>query len=260
MRKLFPLFLILMVLFVSSLALAETVPDAELYGQHVNDDGIVITEKTGSQFINLDYIKNRDGGYYKDVNGKNPQAAQLTIRAEAYIPCYIKMTVTGNMGNSVLESFGPGAAAISTAQKYYMLFDNEVGGYVDGDWAVLGHGKNAEIQPGDDVFIQGCDQLKVVVYANDTFRYDVIGAALVAASNVDTTIASPLLPLHMRSKVDDGDWDLFIFDGDKADTVRIAERPATDTITALHQFRVPYTLSTAHGQYNGNITLKAYTI
>ncbi|MDD2430381.1 MAG: hypothetical protein PHD88_09250 [Firmicutes bacterium] len=268
MRKLFP-FLLLIVLLVSGLAFADDVgvelnnaptPEEIAYAQHVNDDGVIIVERIGSQYVILDYIQNRTGGYYKDVNGKNPQSTQLTIRTEAYIPCYIKMTVTGNYGNSVLESFGPGAEAITTARNYFLLFDNEVGGYVDGDWGILGHGRNAEIAPGDDVFIQACDQIKVEVYANDTFQYDVIASALKAAANVDTEIASNVLPLHMRYSVDSGDWIEKQFLTLDQETVLIAERPATDSVEALHQFRVPYTTSTAHGQYDGKLILKAYTI
>jgi len=255
MRKFLPLLLLVLVM-VSSFALAEdafVVPKGN-YDDHVNDDGLIVSNVTDYSAVILPFI-DRDG-YYLDVNVTNDntrQTAIINLRTEAYIPCYIKLEVKGNQGRSSAESFGPGAWAETNTHANYMLaFDNEIGGFVNEAWEFIGHGRNAEIRPGEGFYIYGCDIFEVKVFANDNFKYEVISAPLAGANNAT-------LDLQMKSKVDAGDWgDTVTFD--EAKTILIDEKPACSSLTALHQFRVPYLSTTAHGRYNGTVTFKAYTI
>lgn len=270
MRKFFPLVLVLLVVMVSSFAFADSLVDLTNYGEHVGDNGIIIvtdidrsqTPGKENKYVVLQEL-NRTS-YYFDNNAGDArnvtQGAEVTIKTEAYIPCYLTMTVLGNQGKTVIESFGPGAHGAEAPTGYILAFDNEIGGFVNEDWASLGHGKNAELAPGAEIYIQGCDLFKVDVYANDSFKYEVWGKAL-KSSNADTTVASKLLPLEMRSKIDAGNWGAKrIFAAEAAEVEPIAQRAATQSLSVYHQFRVPYTTSTAHGKYTGNVVFKAYTI
>jgi len=118
-------------------------------------DGI---EWTSGEAINLASI-NRDAEHL-DTNKKendDDQNVEIEVTAEAYIPCYLELKVAGNTKSLKGQSFGPDAIAKSSSYGTNMEFDNEMGGFVDGDWKALGHGKNAEIEPGDNVYIQACD-------------------------------------------------------------------------------------------------------
>lgn len=224
------------------------------YNDHVNDDGAVIWGATGERFSNDQTIQRK--GWYGDTDGKD-QVAQLNVEALAYIPCYLKMVFNGNDGMTSIESFGPRAEAIgsipsSTAGMYHMVFDNEVGGFVDGNWASLGHGRNAEIAPGPNVYIQACDVFKVQLFSNDEYKYDVISAPLTNGS------ASLNLEIGTSTAID-GTYDAQIFDAPK--TINIGgEFDACSYQTFFHRFRVPYAATTVHGAYSGNVTFKAYTI
>mgnify|MGYP000874254614 FL=1 len=266
MRKFLSLLLLVLVM-VSSLALADAVVEGSPapdplkggYDDHTKDNGVLISFATGNQYVVLPFINRSE--YYLDTN--NPDKAQKTtvnVRTEAYIPCYLKMTVLGNQGKTVIESFGPLAFGEHGPVGNYMLaFDNEIGGFLNENWELVGHGQNAELAPGKGYYIHGCDIFQVDVYANDTFKYEVISAPL-ANINADTSgTADKALNLQMRSKIDNGDWgttETFA----AAREILIAQRPACSTLTVQHQFRVPYLLTTAHGKYQGQVTFKAYTI
>lgn len=230
------------------------------YSNHVNDDGKVVVFGVSDSFVNLTGL-NR-AGWYSDVNGQNPQKAAVNITADAYIPCYIEMKVTGNQGQTTAESYGPGAEVVTgPAGGYWLLFDNEVGGFVDEGWNSMGHGKNAEIKPAPGVYIQGCDVFKVEIYANDTYKYEVESAPLNPAANVDISSANSndVLDLQMRTSVDNNVWGApVVFNSNII--APIISKQACDSTVALHQFRVPYNRNTAHGQYTGVVTFRAVTI
>lgn len=231
------------------------------YNAHVTDDGIVTSFNLNDNYTNLSGI-NRTS-WYSDNNGQNPQNTAVTVRAEAFIPCYIEMKVTGNRGQTIVQSYGPGASATRGPDaNYWLNFDNEIGGFVDENWNSLGHGKNAEVQPGNGVYIQGCDVFKVEVYANDTYKYQVESAPLTPVNaDISSPNANDVLDLQMRTSIDNNPWlaaaNSF---GTNNIAVIVASRAACDSLVALHQFRVPYSKNTAHGKYEGNVIFRAVTI
>jgi hypothetical protein len=236
---------ILVLLIICSLFAITTLVFASEPG---NNNGIAWTTVTGNNYVN-DTSINR-GSYYTDQDGKD-QTVQVKLTAKAYIPCYLKMEFTGNTGKTVIESFGPEAQGSVTPSNYLMIFDNEMGGFINGAWKGLGTGRNAEVAPGSDVYIAACDTFKVKIYANDDFQYDVIGAPL--------TNNGKKLDLEMGTSDSlAGTYTNTTFDDSK--TINIAIGAPCQTIEKYHKFRVPYTTDTAHGEYSGDVTFKAYTI
>jgi hypothetical protein len=235
--------------------------DAENYLYHQDDLGVVINTTISSANVNLTDIQNREpGAYTPDGNGAS-QSVQLALNAEAYIPCYLKMVVTTNLGRTALESFGPDAAASKQEDNYYLIFDNEIGGFVTEDWTVAGHGRNAEIEPGTGYYIRGCDQVKVELYSNDTYKYDITAAPLEPADgDVSSATADQNLDLQMRTMVDSGNWSATWSFGANGTEYPVSQKAACESATVYHDFRVPYLKTTAHGEYSGVIVLKAYTL
>lgn len=228
------------------------------YDDHLTDDGVIVWGETGERYSNTDLDRK---AWTPDTNGEG-QTAQLNVEALAYIPCYLKMEFNGNDGISILESFGPKKEGTNIAQAvgnipspqagmYHMVFDNEIGGFVDGSWASLGHGRNAEIAPGPNVYIQACDVFQVKVFSNDDFKYDVIGAPLTnGAASLNLEIGT--------SATIDGTYDAQVFDSLK--TINIGQGAPCTNLNYFHRFRVPYAANVAHGAYSGTVTFKAYTI
>lgn len=227
-------------------------------------DGIAINFNAGSEYVVLTGIDRSAITYDENTKAPVDQLVGVKVNAKAYIPCYIEMRVTGNTGETFIQSFGPEAQEVADHPRN-MVFDNEYGGFVDEYWASLGHGRNAEITPESGVYIQACDVFKVDVWANDTYRYQVESTPL---ANVDADISSPLsadvLNLDMRTCLDNaGVWGpTHTFTDDVTTHINIIEnqRAACESLTALHQFRVPYNRSIAHGEYNGAVYFKAFTI
>jgi hypothetical protein len=257
MKKMIVLGVICVLVLFSMTAFAD---DAQNYLAHEEDLGIVIDTTINGANTNLTYIHDREGTFTPDVNGAS-QSTELTLNAQAYIPCYLKMVVTGNTGRTSLESFGPGAEAAKQEGAYNLFFDNEIGGFITDDWSVVGHGRNAEIQPGTGYYIRGCDLFKVELYSNDTYKYEVTSQPL-AAIDADTSssVANKTLDLQMRTKVDAGAWTTTWSFGTNGQECPISQKAACESTTVIHDFRVPYLSTTAHGQYSGVVVLKAYTL
>jgi hypothetical protein len=213
-------------------------------------DGIVWTTSTADNNITDTSIKHYP--YSADQSGKD-LAAQVKLVAKAYIPCYLKMEFTGNTGKIIIEGISPNAQGNVTPNEYQMVFDNEIGGFVDGGWNGLGVGTNAVVAPASNVYIAAGDTFKVKVYSNDNFKYDVIGSPL-------TNNAGAVLYLEMG--VSDSPGGTYSNTTFKAanETVNIATGAPCATIEKYHRFRVPYTTTTMHGEYSGDIIFKAYTI
>jgi uncharacterized protein YxeA len=222
-----------------------------VFADNDNTDGVntATWTSTGSDYVNDDSIHR--GNYFADGDQVDGQEALVKMKAKAYIPCYLKLEFTGNQGKTLIESFGPNAQGEVAPTSYEIVFDNELGGFVDSTWSVLGTGSNAEIAPGADTYIAACDTFKVVVYSNDNFKYDVISAPL-TGSNGDLNL------IMGTSNIPNGTYSNDIFDAAK--TILIATGAPCTEITRYHKFAVPYTTSTAQGAYSGDITFKAYTI
>jgi hypothetical protein len=199
-------------------------------------------------------------GYY-DVNGTNDdnrQRVEITLPVEAYIPCFLEMRLTGNRGMTSVISYTDDKAAVAEPSEYLIVFDNEVGGFLNEDWESLGHGQFAQVNPGydlDKVYIGACDYFGVEVISNAKYKYEVESDALTHSSVADTE-----LYMDMETSLDGGtNWGWFVRFNDP--TIKpIAERNAGSKLEAVHRFRVPYNMNTTTGAYTGDITFRAYTI
>jgi hypothetical protein len=272
MKKLGLLLLVLVLLVATNVVFARDdhhqdpqPPQPNPYDQHKNDDGILVWDNTGDTYSNTNINR---GEKYLDVNSDNAanrQEASIKLKAEAYIPCYIKLELKGNQGIANIQSFGPGAKDTLNENAFYMLFDNEVGGFVNGSWLSLGHGKNAEIAPGSSVYIQACDTFKVDVYSNDNYKYVVKGKSLENKDGVGLIPAQKYLKVQMGTSASlNGTYsteDLGTGDYNKDEKESlIFTGGACAEYTAYHKFRVPYSENVAHGKYEGTVTFSAYTI
>lgn len=257
MKKLLVLLTILAIAAFSTMAFADEVQD---YQQHVNDDGTIYELTIDHNVnVNLEYV-DRDGYLLDSNNGTFSQKTNLDLRAQAYIPCYLFMTVKGNEGKSTMESFGPNANLTVFESRYFLAFDNEIGGFVNEDWSNAGHGRNAELAPGTGYYIQACDQFRVELYSNDAYRYEVSSSPLKPIdADVTSTASDDLLDLQMRYKVDESDWSS-TYSFTTSPSLEIGNRLPCESMIVMHHFRVPYLKSTAHGHYSGTVTFKAYTI
>ena len=265
MKKLSILLLILAFICMGAIALAEGPLDGipgENYMNHENDDGVVFWTKI-DQTGKYDNVPMHRSGYYFDDNGKNGQAAEMTLQTWAFIPCYLEMKVTGNQGQTMIQSFGPGASAnAGLITSYVLAFDNEIGGFVDENWDSLGHGRNAEIEPAPGTYIQGCDVFRVELYANDNYKYEVQSGPLTPTNaRADSPDALDFLPLQMRTSVDGAAFgNTTSFDAANTVVNVIPEKLACQSSLVYHQFRVPYDRNIAHGRYDGRLILRAATL
>lgn len=266
MKKTSIFLLIIMLVTISVSIFAESPIDGipgENYQNHVKDDGVIIWTKI-DQNGKYDNVPMNRSGYHFDNNDKtNGQEVEMTLQTWAFIPCYLEMKVTGNQGQSMLQSFGPGASAnAGTISAYVLAFDNEIGGYVDEDWNSLGHGRNAEIEPGSGKYIQGCDLFKVELYANDNYKYEVESGPLAPTNaRADSPDALDSLPLQMRSSIDGAAFGSTVnFEAPNTLVNVIPEKLACQSSLVYHQFRIPYQRNIAHGRYDGKLTLRAFTL
>jgi len=233
------------------------------YSAHIEDDGVVfvnhIDASNPGAYTNLEELDRI--GYYLDANNTNDENNQevvIKVPVEAYIPCFLEMKLTGNQGTTSAISYGPGTTSSnSTVQDgygYQMTFDNEIGGYLDENWQSLGHGKNVELDPGADIFIGACDIFAVEVISNDNYKYEVSSQALIGQGGA----AGQTLPMYMRSDLGAG-WitNDFIFNAQNTFT---RTRNAGQKLEALHNFKVPFSMNTVHGEYTGEVVFRAVTI
>ena len=238
----------------------------EEYGFNMNydrtgDDGVAWFNEVDSNdpgaYTNLKELDRKGQQLDRNTGGTDDdQEVAVKLNAEAYIPCYIELQLTGNQGTTKGQSFGPDTNPNSgNAAGYLMVFDNEIGGFVDENWMSKGAGKNAEVEPGENVFIQACDIFKVDIYGNEDYRYEVKSEALTAVDN-----SGAALSMDMGTSLDGGNnWSADIT-FDALATEVIDEGEATESISALHRFRVPYTKDTVHGKYNGQVIFRAVSI
>ena len=228
------------------------------------DDGVwwqtQVDHNDPGQYTNLEELDRK--GYKLDRNGgqmDNDQEVAVKLNVDAYIPCYLELTLTGNQGTTSGKSFGPDTNPnMSYPNSYLMVFDNEIGGFIDGNWMSKGAGRNAEVEPGDDVYIMACDIFRVDIYGNEDYKYEVEGAAL---SGIDN--GAEALNMQMGTSLNAGDtWGTEVtFDATNGTNIyTIGSFGATESTTALHRFRVPYTRETEHGRYHGTIIFRAVSI
>ncbi|HHT48709.1 MAG TPA: hypothetical protein GXZ98_05385 [Firmicutes bacterium] len=273
MRKSIALLLTLALLMLSTAAFAQFGgnppppwwdPQWKDYDNHRWDDGEVSWTKVDEKYVNIPWI-DRDNALLDENNPARAQSVEMALQTRAYIPCYLEMKVTGNEGQTILQSFGPLATPVENPNGYLLAFDNEIGGFVDEFWNSLGHGRNAEVnftEGWSNVYIQGCDVFKVEVYANDDYKYEVQAGPLTPYdANTEAWEAVDQLNLQMRYKF--GEYGLYgqtrTFD-QPGEIKEIAVMDACEELTVYHQFRVPYSRNIAHGRYDGEVIFRAYTL
>ena len=226
------------------------------YDDHVNDDGLVYYNHVdGEDPGSLTLLEPLDRkGYTLDTDGRNQQV-EIVIDVDAYIPCFLEMKLTGNQGTTSAMSYGADAQGEKTATGYHIVFDNEIGGYLNDSWVSLGHGQNAEITPGDDVFIGACDMFAVEVISNDQYSYAVESSSLLHQGGTSR------LDMYMNTSYDNGTtWVEDVFDNATAAEKYYIERGANVKSTFLHNFKVPFNMETTHGHYDGEVIFRAATI
>lgn len=207
------------------------------------------------KYTHLESLKRDVNAMYRDKNnGTNGQEVAIKLNAKAYIPCFLEMRLTGNQGTTSAISYGPNASGQTTATGYEMVFDNELGGYLDEDWQSLGYGSNVQLNPNATTYIGACDIFSVEVFSNDDYRYEVESQALAGQNGAQ----GETLPMHMRSDLGNG-WlpNDYIFN---ASSIFDTNRSAGVKLTAVHNFKVPFSMSTVHGEYTGNVIFRALTI
>ena len=233
------------------------------YGM-VDYDGVEFEANYGDEYVNLPELYR--GGIYKDRDrevgkGDEPdddQSLIIRLPAFAYIPCYLEITLTGNKLQNIGKSFGPDTDGFWEGNNNYMLlFDNEVGGFVDDEWMFIADGKNAEVMPGEGKFIAGCDVFCVKTNGNESYKYQVWSKPL------ESTIGENFLDLYMMTSLDQGEtWGSdFIFD--IPETYEIAEIGSFEDggeNIFLHNFKVPYDVGTRHGEYTGEVLFRVVSI
>jgi len=198
-------------------------------------------------------IENRAGNY--SFAGNVDQEVAVSLEVIANIPCYLGMTLTGNLGKAIGTSVGTASGTIdlTTEEDIIMLFDDEVGGFVGDDWVSLGHMGHPDPSDGQYYYLRSCDMFRVDLVANTAYKYSVILTEKLENSNSD------VLPMDMRYSWNDGSsWGQY--NGfDEVDEERAWNINSNFNRTVYHDFRVPYT-NQPTGQYEGEITFKAVTL
>lgn len=249
--------LVLSVLLLGTLVLAETEWDSLFtnYTTGKDDEGMIVS--WGSEVNNapLPIIYGTGATSYTADVASAEQKASITLNAIAYIPTYVKLELSGNAGKSTVRAFGPLIVGEDEFANN-LIFDNEIGGFVDENWNSVGHGKNIEIGPEDARYIQASDYLQAVVFSNAKYRYEVVSSPL---TNAD----GKTLNLEMGYNVKGatwGDWFSETFDSvNKTVPISSSSEPL-QTLTVMHRFRVPYDTTVVAGQYTGKIYFKVYTL
>ena len=197
-------------------------------------------------------IKNRFGNY--SFAGAGDQEVVVSIDVKANIPCYLGMTLTGNLGYATGTSVGISEEEtidLTSEESIIMLFDDEVGGFVDASWNSLGHMGHPDPSDGVYYYLRSCDMFKVDLVANTPYKYSVILTDELENDN------SNVLPMDVRTSGNGGtSWSQY--NGLDSLNEEIAWNFNSNR-TLYHDFRVPYT-NQPTGQYEGEITFKAVTL
>ncbi len=216
-------------------------------------------------------VNGRDGGKLVGTEGDNDQEVSITVPTQAFIPCYLELQITGNQGQTGIKSFGPeSVGTVSTwnstnpdggSAPYGIVFDNEIGGFIDENWECLGRGSNFNLHADglpDNIYIGACDIMMVEADGNEAYRYEVDGGPL---AHVDGNGGSDLA-LHMRTSFDEGGtWEQAIFENERTETFGAAGNyVAGDKMEALHYFRVPVSTEVMHGMYEGEVVFRIVSI
>ncbi len=255
--------LVFSVLLLGTFVLAET--DWEAFFENYENG----SEDKGA--IELSWVTEANNTTIPIIYGNNPKAynpdtptaaekASITLNAVAYIPTYVKLELTGNAGKSTVRTFGPITIGESTFSND-LIFDNEIGGFVDSSWNSVGHGKNIEIGPEDENYIQASDYLQAVVFSNDNYKYEVVSSPLISvegqAAEKDKTLNLEM-GYNIKTGSSWGEWGSVVFDSNK--NFEIKTCTPLETLIVMHRFRVPYNDEVVAGKYEGTIYFKVYTL
>ena len=249
--------LVLSVLLLGTLVSAATEWDSFFtnYNSTQNQSGQKVDWAAGENNAPIPTIYGNDPTSYTPDAPTAAERASITLNAIAYIPTYVKLQLSGNAGKSTVHAFGPITKGEGTFTND-LVFDNEIGGFVDNGWNSVGHGDNIEIGPEDGYYIQASDYLKAVVFSNSNYKYEVVSSPL-------TTTDGKTLDLEMGYNIKNGelwgDWSPVTFNSINKN-VSISSCGPLQTLTVMHRFRVPYNDTVVAGQYTGKIYFKVYTL
>ncbi len=225
-----------------------------------SDKGI-FENYTASKFFALSDTTRASGGDYVVVKTMtttgtirenwDDQRATVTVRADAYIPCYLELELIGNRGYTKVKSIGPteDTTLYHGSNSVFMLFHPELTGTMDKDWNFLdiANAGFSTIGPDRDVYIHACDMFKANILGNVLYGFSVSADAF-------TGVGDHEFYMDMRYTLDDGaTWEEATIGFEE-----IGEFGALDEETVFMQFRVPFANVEA-GKYTTTVTFAIYT-
>ncbi len=272
MKKQLPLTLVFLSIFIfSALSFAQSNWDNLFTNYDPENEKLLSGLDIGWEVSTTDYKNiakipaiygNEAQTYTEDIVSKTAtERSSIVVDTVAFIPTYVKLELSGNSGKSTVHAFGPFTVGNSLFENA-LIFDNEIGGFIDENWNSLGHGEQLSIAPDKNRYIQASDYLKAVIFSNDNYKYEVTASPLLATS--ESAIPNASLSLEMaystlNANDSYGDWQSFTFTGINSSEM-IAQKSALQTLTVMHRFRVPYNNEVAAGKYTGKIHFKVYTL
>lgn len=268
MKKRFTIVFVLATVLILASFVSASNPWEGIFGtansniEDITNDGIQIEwsiNPTQENFNDL-LIPNN---YYGDLSGIAKERASIELKAVAYIPTFVRLELKGNGGKSTVRAFGPDGVAQAVFGND-LIFDNEIGGFVDENWNSLGQGRNLEVTPETGKYIQASDYLTASIFSNHGYKYVVESDLLIKETGEISPSVITILPLQMSYAIvnesNSISWsEIKTFDFNNR-SFTIAEKPALSATQVLHRFRVPYDDTVAAGKYEGKISFKVYTL
>lgn len=102
------------------------------------------------------------------------QSGKITVPAEAYIPCYIEMTITGNLGRTKIKSLGDDAHIEAPfGENNFLAFIPDQTGLMNDQWQYVDFNSWAFSTLPGTAYIGACDMLKLEVYGNTPYKVDI---------------------------------------------------------------------------------------
>lgn len=177
------------------------------------------------------------------------QKVKVIINTVANIPCYLEMELTGNAGYSHGISFGPEAEALMDrrGESHWMLFHSDFGGFLNENWESVAQD---DVEAGAGLFLHACDMWEARIYGNIDHRFEVIADPLKHVEYEEEIL------MDMRYTFDGSpNW----VENTEIGAVTVGDFGYLEENTVYMQFRIPFDDIPA-GQYEGDITFKAYSI
>ena len=250
-----------MMLLVSLVMMFSVVASASWSGWVADEEGM-FENYTASKFLNRFESTRASGSSYVVVDGMTttgtirdnwgPQDGTITVRADAYIPCYLELELIGNRGYSKIKSIGPNAdgTIYHGSNSVFMLFHPEMTGVLNADWEFINMAEASfsDIGPDRGVYIHACDLFKANIYGNVGYGFSVSALPF-------TGVGDHEFDMEVRYTLDETNWSA----GKSIGSEEVGTFGALDRETVFMQFRVPFADVEA-GKYTSTVTFAIYTI